>query len=77
MVQVTKNSPDIKVITKDGECHIKISLELTINVNEINRVQGLNIEEKQLEKTEDNPPWILPDFQTSKIDFGIKVNDRI
>ena len=68
----------VKVLTQDGEVHVVISLELTINLNS----DGLHVggehrqdviqKPKEKEKKED-VMWEIPDFGTSpKVDFGKK-----
>lgn len=53
--------PQVKVMTKDGECQINIVLELNINLNEKSMKSPLIIEET-LE---------IPDFSSKeKISFG-------
>ena len=64
----------VKILTKDGECQVAITLELTINVN----TDGVVTARTQMKK-EDRPekaeetPWAIPDFAPSpKINFGKK-----
>jgi len=65
---------DVKIITKDGEVKISISLDLNINMGEISSGAGIlksNIEEKINKKEEDKVQWAIPDFApTEKINFG-------
>jgi hypothetical protein len=65
---------DVKIITKDGEVKISISLDLNINMGEISSGVGIlksNIEEKINKKEEDKVQWAIPDFApTEKINFG-------
>jgi hypothetical protein len=69
-----------KVLTKDGEIQVFISLELNVNLNS----DGLQIkskiaEAKQIEdKVEDREmEWLIPDFtdEAPKIKFGKKVEE--
>jgi len=64
---------EVKVITKDGEVKISISLDLNINLGEISG--GVNIlgatGDKTNKKEEDKVQWAIPDFApTEKINFG-------
>ena len=65
---------DVKIITKDGEVKISISLDLNIIMGEISSGVGIlksNIEEKINKKEEDKVQWAIPDFApTEKINFG-------
>jgi hypothetical protein len=72
----------VKVVTQDGELHVTISLELTINLNSDNlkiavaptHVVSDAFVSKKTEATNDNPKWEIPDFNpTPKIEFGKKV----
>ena len=60
----------VKVITKDGECQVSISLELTINLN----TDGLVVSQaKERHGIKDDTQWAIPDFTPSaKINFGKK-----
>jgi hypothetical protein len=64
---------DVKVLTKDGEVKISITLDLNINLNDgrtqvqINEI-GLS---KPKENLEDKTVWQIPDFTPGeKINFG-------
>lgn len=69
-------SPKTKIVTKDGECHITISLELTINLN----TNGLalptsspneEIKPKSLAVAEDKVDLMVPEFESiGKFKFG-------
>jgi hypothetical protein len=65
---------DVKIITKDGEVKISISLDLNINMGEVSGGVGIlksNIEQKINKKEEDKVQWAIPDFApTEKINFG-------
>jgi hypothetical protein len=62
--------PDtVKVVTKDGECHVAI--DLTININ----TTGGGVSVVEEEKTEEKPAWQMPNFApTQKIKFGKNVS---
>lgn len=63
-----------KILTKDGECQINISLELTININSDGTSTSNISAVKAAEITQENdkPNWVIPDFAPikNKIDFG-------
>lgn len=78
MAQLIRPS-SVKVLTQDGEVHVTISLELTINLNS----EGLHVSgeathqrqdviDKPKEKSKkEDVMWEIPDFGTSpKVDFG-------
>ena len=69
MAQLIK-AQDVKIITKDGECQVSISLELNINLNNnLVEISGQNIKNEK----KDDVNWMIPDFTTSpKINFGKK-----
>lgn len=60
----------VKVVTKDGECQVSISLELTINLN----TDGVVVSQaKERQSVKDDTHWAIPDFTPSaKINFGKK-----
>lgn len=71
----------VKVVTQDGEVHVSISLELTINLNSDGLHVGAeaasnykDVIDKPKEKAKkDDVMWEIPDFGTSpKVDFGKK-----
>lgn len=72
----------VKVVTQDGELHVTISLELTINLNSddlkiavapTHVVSDSSVAKKTV-VTNDNPMWEIPDFtSTPKVEFGKKV----
>ena len=67
MAQLIKAS-DIKVVTKDGECKLSISIDLNINLN-TSGVQNAKVEQKK----EESAMWEVPDFaQMPKLNFGKK-----
>lgn len=66
----------VKVVTQDGEVHVCITLELNINLN-ADGLAGLGVSDgetkiKKLDKPkeDDSTIWEIPDFGSSKIDFG-------
>lgn len=63
---------NIKVITQDGEVQVSITLELNINLNTNGMIsEGESSQVKKLEKPrEEDTIWEIPDFGSSKIDFG-------
>jgi hypothetical protein len=67
----------VKVVTKEGEIQVSLTLDLNINLN----TEGLVLESKVSSvEAQSNPSyknksekveWAIPDFDTSqKIDFG-------
>ena len=74
MAQLIKAS-DVKVITKDGECKLSISIDLNINLNTLGvsvGAQATNKAESQEAKKE-STAWEIPDFaQQPKLNFGKK-----
>jgi hypothetical protein len=71
---------NVKVVTKDGEMHVTISLELTINLNSDNLKVTASpsyvvpqAEQKAKKQVDDNPMWEIPDFAPMpKVEFGKK-----
>ena len=60
---------NVKIITKEGECVVAISLDLNINLN------GNNVEVVEAKKQEVEPSfeWAIPEFKSEeKIKFGKK-----
>lgn len=54
-----------QMVTKDGECHLTITLELNINVNgEVGTVQATAVKQDKPVETvvEKRPEFIVPDF---------------
>lgn len=71
MAQLIKAS-DIKVITKDGECKLSISIDLNINLNTSGITVGVQ-NAKVEQKKEESAMWEVPDFaQIPKLNFGKK-----
>lgn len=65
---------DVKIVTKDGEVKISISLDLNINMGEISggvNILKSDVESKATKKEEDKIQWAIPDFTPAeKINFG-------
>jgi hypothetical protein len=64
---------DVKIITKDGELKVLITLDLNINLT--NLLEGVSLpqqNEKKDSKTDldEKVTWAIPDFSSEKIDFG-------
>lgn len=77
MAQLIKAS-DVKVVTKDGECKLSISIDLNINLNTLGvtvnaqsaKSSEVNQEDK---KKDDDVAWQIPDFSAMpKLNFGKK-----
>lgn len=74
MAQLIK--PATKIITKDGECEITISIELNINLNSAGiatvEAQSKTVETKAIEeKAPEQDEWVMPDFSMlQKVQFG-------
>lgn len=64
----------VKIITQDGEVQMFITLELNINLNTNGVISTIETETKKtLEKpVKENTEWAIPDFGSTKIDFGKK-----
>lgn len=64
----------IKVITKEGEATVHITLELNINLN----TSGLSVsvgqnggKEEEVKEEKEKTQWAIPEFgPTKKIEFG-------
>lgn len=73
MAQLIKAS-DVKVVTKDGECKLSISIDLNINLNTLGVTVGTQsnrIESQDVKK--EATAWEIPDFtQQPKVNFGKK-----
>jgi hypothetical protein len=64
---------ETKVVTKDGECHVSISLELTIKLEgDVVQVQALGAKAEPVPAPKvEEPAWQIPDFSSGKkIKFG-------
>lgn len=80
MAQLLKPNT-VKVVTQDGELHVTISLELTINLNsdnlQINAVPTHVVPQAEKsaakQQIKDEPMWEIPDFAPMpKVEFGKK-----
>lgn len=61
--------PQMKVVTKDGECQIHITLDLNININGTN----VKVEENKKLVEQDETEWAIPTFDSGeKVKFGKK-----
>ena len=72
MAQLIRPS-DVKIITKDGELKVSITLDLNINMN--GSMEALSVDGKSTVKKEtldDKVAWAIPDFVSEKINFGKK-----
>jgi hypothetical protein len=74
MAQLIRPS-DVKIITKDGELKVSITLDLNINMN--GSIEALSVDGKSTAKketsignAEDKVAWAIPDFVSEKINFG-------
>lgn len=70
MPQLIKTG-DVKVVSKDGEVKLSITLDLNINLGDI---QGLSVSSSgggaDKNKEEEKVHWAIPDFTSEKINFG-------
>ena len=69
------NHDNIKVVTKDGEIKIHLSIDLNLNLNgEINssNLNKKNISGTILNSEEEKTMWEIPDFSPvkNKVNFG-------
>ncbi len=68
-----------KIVTKNGECQVSITLDLNINLNSDGLVLGVSAKDakakKKQQEEDDTVNWdaAIPDFSSGgKIDFGKK-----
>lgn len=63
---------DIKVVTKEGEVHLSITLDLNINLNgQINGVGQVSAAEPKEEEKKKETDYVIPDFSSlGRIKFG-------
>lgn len=64
---------DVKILTKDGEMKISISLDLNINLNDLaNLAPSVKKDSSEVAvKTQEKIEWAIPDFAPAeKINFG-------
>ena len=74
MAQLIRPS-DVKIITKDGELKVSITLDLNINMN--GSIEAMSVDgkpsmkkENLIDNLDDKVTWAIPDFASEKIDFG-------
>jgi hypothetical protein len=68
MVQLLKPH-EVKIITKEGECQVSITLDLNINLN--GEIAQVTTKVKQKEEEKEENVWEIPDFSSGeKINFG-------
>jgi hypothetical protein len=61
----------VKIMTQDGEVQVSITLELNINLNSAGlQVTAAAQEIKPKEEEKKFTEWAIPDFGSTKIDFG-------
>ena len=69
----------VKVITKDGEIQVSLTVDININLNTNNMVFGAENKEENYsfseQKENEKIKWEIPEFETpiEKVDFGKKV----
>lgn len=68
MAEVKKH---VEVITQNGECKLKISLDININLNQLGVENSQKITINNEEESEQNN-WAIPDFKMEKVKFGKK-----
>jgi hypothetical protein len=65
---------EARVITKNGEVFVNISLELTVKLDGSNisvaALSGAGSESPSATSPKDKVSWQIPDFTSSKIEFG-------
>ena len=63
---------EARVVTKNGEVFVNISLELNIKLEGVSGVQGFSQAAGATTAlpNEDKVNWEIPDFAPGKIDFG-------
>jgi hypothetical protein len=74
MVQLIKK-PEVKVLTKEGECEINITLDVNINVTQAGEVTT-KVSAKQASEgnEEEGGQYLIPDFKPGKkVNFGERV----
>jgi len=63
----------VVTVTKDGECHLVITLELNININGAGGVSASVQSLDRAEVDDDNVEFTIPDFSSFSnkvVDFG-------
>lgn len=63
---------NVKIITKEGECNISLTLDINVNIN--NGAVSVVPTVTAVQKEEEETTWAIPQFssQTNKIKFGKK-----
>jgi hypothetical protein len=70
MAQLIKPG-EVKIITKDGECQVSISIELTINLN--SDISSEPVVKKSIVEEKKSNDWMIPDFEAApRVNFGKK-----
>ena len=73
-------SQPVKVVTKEGEATVHITLELNINLNtgglSVSASQNKEAKEYEEVKEKEKTQWVIPEFsKTKKIEFGKTVQE--
>lgn len=69
----------VKILTKDGEIQVSLTLDININLNTDNMVFGAKNKEENHsfneQKEDEKIKWEIPEFDVPsvKVDFGKKV----
>jgi len=69
----------LRVLTKDGEIQVSLTLDININLNTDNVVFGVKNKEENHsineQKEDEKIKWEIPEFEApmEKVDFGKKV----
>jgi len=70
MVQLLQPQ-QVKIVTKDGECKISLTIDLNINLNQIEGLVKQGIKKEYEPDDEDKVNFVIPDFGSgAKVDFG-------
>ena len=75
MVRILKpEKVKTKVVTKNGECKIELTLNININSEGVSvTADGKKAKDKKyIDEGEDEVNWAIPEFDSKKIDFGKK-----
>lgn len=65
----------MKVVTKDGECKISLTIDLNVNLNTMGISVGSSVSKVETQQTQDKEKthWEIPDFGAMpKVNFGKK-----
>lgn len=78
MAQLIKAN-DVKVVTKDGECKLSISIDLNVNLNTtgisvgVQNIAAGQVEQQNKKQEKESTMWEIPDFAPMpKLNFGKK-----